>query len=176
MLSRSLEQVNIEENSKSDVGLFNPDRALMRFEFMDSILRIAHRKFNMVLYETISCAPIVLVNAFGHQCEGPYIRDVFMTTCHCFTLRRLSSVGMGRGRGLNPAACVPTPCQPRPKSRPTCTRRCKWCLTITLLAIRLTTSARMVTTTASAWHGVDLSNPLSTLGDLFACSLLHGLR
>jgi hypothetical protein len=40
--------VNIEENAKSDVGLMNPDRALMRFEFLDALLRVANRKYLMV--------------------------------------------------------------------------------------------------------------------------------
>ena len=41
-------EVNIEENAKSDVGLMNPDRALMRFEFLDALLRVANRKYLMV--------------------------------------------------------------------------------------------------------------------------------
>ena len=48
-------EVNVEENAKSDVGLFNPDRALMRFEFMDAILRIANRKYNMVRHGAGRC-------------------------------------------------------------------------------------------------------------------------
>ncbi len=40
--------VNVEANSKSDEDLMNPDRALMRFEFLDALLRIAYRKFVMV--------------------------------------------------------------------------------------------------------------------------------
>jgi hypothetical protein len=41
-------EVNIEENAKSDVGLMNPDRALMRFEFVDALMRVANRKFVLV--------------------------------------------------------------------------------------------------------------------------------
>jgi hypothetical protein len=40
--------VNVEVNSKTDEDLMNPDRALMRFEFLDALLRIAYRKFVMV--------------------------------------------------------------------------------------------------------------------------------
>ena len=40
--------VNVEVNTKSEEDMMNPDRALMRFEFLDAIMRIAYRKFVMV--------------------------------------------------------------------------------------------------------------------------------
>ncbi len=41
-------EVNIEEDGDSEEGVMNPDRALMRYEFVDAVLRMTYRKYVMV--------------------------------------------------------------------------------------------------------------------------------
>ena len=63
-------EVNIEEDGDSEEGLMNPDRALLRFEFVDAVIRMAHRKYVMVSASGLCAQPF---NVSSEQPHDPSV-------------------------------------------------------------------------------------------------------